>query len=63
MVVITLPNTEGLMLQTHKLFRLYGCFPFSSKLPFGLSDEVNFILKLSVKKATVMGRIMVESLW
>lgn len=36
------------------------CFP---NLLFWPWDEVNILLKLSVKKATVMGRIMVRSLW
>lgn len=36
------------------------CFP---NLLFWPWDELNILLKLSVKKATVMGRIMVRSLW
>lgn len=36
------------------------CFPSMLFWPW---DELNILLKLSVKKATVMGRIMVRSLW
>lgn len=45
MVVIALPNIEGLTVQTQELF-LLNCLPYvlSSKLPFWLSDEVNHSL-------------------
>lgn len=64
MAAITLPNIEG-----YRLMNYSGSVAsppptrFSSKLPFWPSDGVNFILKSSVKKAKVVGRITARSLW